>query len=143
MADSWQQLVGEVVIDVPFHVVDMATIAWHGHYVKYFEVARCLLLEQFDYNYPQMGESGYFWPVVDLRIKFVSPSHFGQKIKVRATLDEWEHRLKIRYLITDLDSGKRLTKGYTTQVAVNRSDGEMQFVSPPVVAEKLGIKVDS
>ncbi|MGI9287730.1 MAG: acyl-CoA thioesterase [Pseudomonadales bacterium] len=141
MADSWQDLAVETTIDVPFHDVDMAAIAWHGHYVKYFEVARCILLESFDYNYPQMRESGYFWPIVDMRIKFVNPSHFGQKIKVRATLEEWEHRLKIRYMITDLESGKRLTKGYTTQVAVRLADGEMQFASPSVLAEKLGIKV--
>ncbi len=31
---------------------------------------------------------------------------------------EWENRLKIDYLIFDAESGKRLTKGYTTQVAV-------------------------
>jgi acyl-CoA thioester hydrolase len=30
-----------------------------------------------------------------------------------------------------------LTKGYTTQVAVNAATQELQFVSPPVVFEKL------
>lgn len=140
MTDSWRDLAAETTIQIPFHDVDMAAIAWHGHYVKYFEVARCLLLEKFDYNYMQMGESGYFWPIVDLRIKFVNPARFGQKIRVKAALAEWEHRLKIRYVITDLESGKRLTKGYTTQVAVRRSDGEMQFASPAVLAEKLGIR---
>ncbi|MGI9292757.1 MAG: acyl-CoA thioesterase, partial [Pseudomonadales bacterium] len=88
MVDSWQDLSAETTIEIPFHDVDTAAITWHGHYVKYFEVARCILLESFDYNYPQMGESGYFWPIVDMRIRFVNPSRFGQKIKVRATLVE-------------------------------------------------------
>ncbi len=129
------------IIEVPFHDVDMAAIAWHGHYAKYFEVARCVLLDTFDYNYTQMGESGYFWPVVDMRIRYVSPARFGQSIKVTATLDEWEHRLKIRYQITDAETGKRITKGYTSQVAVRISDGEMLMASPQVLANKLGIEV--
>lgn len=29
------------LIDVPFFDVDSMNIAWHGHYVKYLEIARC------------------------------------------------------------------------------------------------------
>ncbi|MDP5009102.1 MAG: acyl-CoA thioesterase, partial [Glaciimonas sp.] len=35
----------------------------------------------------------------------------------------------------------RLTKGTTTQVAVNVASGEMCFASPTVLLEKLGITV--
>src|SRR5690625_594862 len=107
-----------VLIEIPFHDVDSAQVAWHGHYAKYFEVARCALLDQFDYNYPQMGESGYFWPVVDMRIRYVAPLRFQQTVRVTATLTEWENRLRINYLISDAESGQRLCKGYTMQVAV-------------------------
>jgi acyl-CoA thioester hydrolase len=48
--------------EIPFHDVDM--MVWHGHYAKYFEIAR-RLLEQIDYNYPQTRDSGYAWPVID------------------------------------------------------------------------------
>ncbi len=48
----------EVVIEIPFHDVDVMSVAWHGHYVKYLEIARCMLLDKIDYNYPQMRESG-------------------------------------------------------------------------------------
>jgi acyl-CoA thioester hydrolase len=30
-----------VAITVPFHDVDSIGAAWHGHYAKYFEIARC------------------------------------------------------------------------------------------------------
>lgn len=129
----------DVIIEIPFHDVDSAQVAWHGHYSKYFEVARCALLDRIDYNYPQMGESGYFWPVIDLRVRYVAPLHFQQKVRVTATLVEWENRLRVNYLISDADTGLRLCKGYTTQVAVEIASGEMQFASPPILAEKLGI----
>ena len=48
-----------VAIIVPFHDVDSIGIAWHGHYAKYFEIARCALLDSFDYGYDAMRESGF------------------------------------------------------------------------------------
>ena len=128
----------EVPITVPFHDVDMIGIAWHGHYAKYFEVARCTLLEQLDYGYDAMRESGYMWPVIDMRIRYIKPMRFGQRVLVKATLREWENRLLIDYLVTDEKTGHRLTKGSTAQVAVDIVSGEMCFVSPAVLLERLG-----
>lgn len=130
----------DVIIEIPFHDVDVMKVAWHGHYVKYFEIARCALLDAIDYNYPQMEASGYGWPVIDLRVRYAQPLRFQQKIRVIATLAEWENRLKVDYLIEDAQTGQRLTKGYTVQVAVDMKNGEMQFVSPDILFDKLGLK---
>ena len=130
----------EVEIEVPFHDVDVMGVVWHGHYVKYLEIARCALLDQIDYNYPQMQDSGYAWPVIDIRIRYPRPLRFRQRIRVRAMLEEWEMRLKIAYLIVDADSGERLTRGYTVQVALDMQNGEMLLASPPVLYQKLGLE---
>ena len=122
---------------VPFHDVDSMQVVWHGHYVKYLEVARCEFLDSFDYGYAAMAESGYAWPIVDMRIKYVKPLVFGQKIQVRCSLQEWEYRLKIDYLITDAGTGERLTKGHTIQVAIDAGSGAMCFESPPVLRQRL------
>jgi acyl-CoA thioester hydrolase len=129
----------EVEVQVQFFDLDPMEVVWHGNYAKYLEVARCALLDGIDYNYPQMKESGYMWPVIDMQLRYVAPATFGQRIKVRATLVEWENRLKIDYAITDAASGKRLTKASTTQVAVDIASGEMCFVSPPVLFQRLGL----
>ena len=129
-----------VEIEIPFFDQDSAGIAWHGNYVKYFEVARCVLLDKLNYNYLDMIESGFFWPVIDIHIRYINPAKFKQKIWVSATLTEWENRLKINYLITDVETGSRLTKGYSVQVAVEISSGEMLLASPSILYEKLGLK---
>ena len=129
----------EVVIEIPFHDVDVMSVAWHGHYVKYLEIARCALLDTIDYNYPQMKESGYAWPVIDVRIRYAYPLLFQQKVRIKAELVEWENRLKLKYLIEDFDTGQRLTKAYTVQVAVDMSSGEMLYASPDILYQKLGI----
>jgi acyl-CoA thioester hydrolase len=130
----------ETELQVQFFDLDPMEIVWHGNYVKYLEIARCALLDSIDYNYVQMKESGYAWPVIDLHVRYAAPASFGQRIKLRATLVEWENRLKIEYVITDAVTGRRLTRGSTTQVAVDIATGEMCFVSPPVLFEKLGVQ---
>jgi acyl-CoA thioester hydrolase len=125
-------LQAEVEIQVQFYDVDMMEVVWHGHYVKYFEAARCALLDRIGQNYGEMRDSGYAWPVVDMQLRYVRGARFGQRLTVRADLVEWEHRLKINYLITDSASGERLTRGSTTQVAVEIATGELQFVCPAV-----------
>ncbi|UTF59730.1 thioesterase family protein [Gilvimarinus sp. DA14] len=124
-------------VKVPFYDVDSMGIVWHGHYIKYFEDARCALLDAFDYNYEAMSESGYGYPVVDLRLKYVKPARFNRLLKVVATLEEWEVRLKIDYRIIDLETGETLTKGHSVQVAVDLANGEMCFATPAVLQRKV------
>ncbi|MDX3774793.1 thioesterase family protein [Chromatiaceae bacterium AAb-1] len=131
------------IIDVPFFDVDAMQVVWHGNYVKYLEIARCELLRSFNYDYHDMSESGYMWPIVDMKIKYVGSARFARKIKVEATLAEWENRLKINYLITDLETGQKLTKASTIQVAVSLQSMEMCFQSPPVLFEKLGLSANA
>ena len=131
------ELTATIDVEVPFHDVDSMQVAWHGHYVKYFELARCALLRRFDYDYPQMQTSGYLWPIVECHLKYVRPALYGQKLSVQASLLEYENRIKIAYQIRDIESGERMTKGHTIQVAVDAATRELQVVSPPVVFRKL------
>lgn len=119
-------------ITVPFFDVDSMDVVWHGHYVKYLEVARCALLDDIGHNYVRMKETGYAWPIIDLQLRYVRAARFGQRLVVRAELIEWQNRLKIHYALSDAVTGARLTRASTVQVAVGLADGEMQLVSPSV-----------
>lgn len=123
-----------------FYDIDPMDIVWHGHYVKYLEVARTALLAKFDYDYPRMRASGYAWPIVDMRLKYVRPAEFGQRLVVRSEIVEWENRLRIQYLIRDAQTGRKLTQATTTQVAVDMATREMLYVCPPVLWERLGVR---
>ncbi len=122
---------------VPFFDVDSMLVVWHGHYVKYLEVARCALLDHLGHNYVQMQDSGYAWPVIDLQLRYMRGAVFGQRVNVRASLVEWENRLKINYLISDAATGERMTRASTVQVAVHIDSGEMQLASPQVLLDAV------
>lgn len=122
---------------VPFFDVDSMLVVWHGHYIKYLEVARCALLDRLDHNYLQMQASGFMWPVIDLQLRYIRGATFGQRLKVRASLVEWENRLKINYLISDAVTGERMTRASTVQVAVEIASSEMQLASPQVMLDAV------
>lgn len=129
----------EVEMQVQFFDLDPMQIVWHGNYVKYLEVARCALFDKIAYNYEQMRDSGYAWPIIEMNLRYAGPAVFGQRLVLRAEIVEWENRLRIDYLILDAASGKRLNRATTTQVAVDIKSGEMCFASPAILFEKLGV----
>jgi len=112
-------------------------IVWHGHYVKYFEMARCALLDRIGHNYVQMRDAGYAWPIIDVQLRYMRGARFNQRIVVRADLVEWENRLKINYLISDAETGERMTRGSTVQVAVEIATREMLLASPKVLVDAV------
>ena len=136
---SRERLSHEIEITPAFYDIDVMDIVYHGHYVRFLELARSALLAQFNYDYPRMRDSGYAWPVVDMRLKYVRPATFGQVLKVRATITEWENRLRIDYLISDAATGQKVNSAHTIQVAVDMQTRAMCFVCPPVLWERLGV----
>ncbi len=127
----------EVTLTAQFYDLDPMQVVWHGNYVRYLEQARCALLDRIGYNYPEMAGSGYVWPVVELTVKYVGAIRFGQRVRVRATLAEYENRLRIDYRITDQESGQTLTKARTTQVAVRAATQELCLESPADFVAKV------
>ena len=120
-----------------FYDLDPMNVVWHGHYAKFFELARVALLEKIDYGYEQMRCQGHLWPIVELQVRFYKPVRIGQWIDVDAGLVEWESRVKLNYLIRDANNGQRLTKGRTLQVAVDSQTEEMLWETPEVFRDKL------
>lgn len=122
-----------------FHDTDAMGVVWHGNYLKFFEKAREALFQKFNYGYQEMIVSGYLWPIVDTRIKYISPTIAEQTLKIVATLTEYEHRIKINYLILDAKTEKKMTSGYTIQVAVSASTQEMSFITPQIFLNQFGL----
>jgi acyl-CoA thioester hydrolase len=120
----------EAEVCAEFYDIDPMQVVWHGNYVRFLEVGRKALLESLDYGYERMRGSGWSFPVVDLRLRYMKPAVLGQRLRVRAELKEWENRLVIDYEIRDAVSAQLLTKASTTQVAVSAATGELSFICP-------------
>lgn len=131
-----------VVVTVPFQDADPSGVAWHGNYFRYFDTARCALLDLLDYGYRAMAESGLVWPIVDTRVRYLGSASYGEMLDVTAALEEWEYRLRIGYHVCN-GAGRRLTDAYTVQVPVNATTGELCLGLPDAVRERLGRRIEA
>ena len=130
-------LSAEVLITTAFQDADPMGVVYHGNYFRFFEKARHEMLEKIGYSYRDMMASGYVWPIIDTRVKYVKSIPYDHTIRVVATLTEWENRMRVDYVIYDADSGVRMTKAHTMQVAVSIESEEMCFVSPRIFTDKV------
>ena len=67
----------------------------------------------------------------------IRPAEFGQILLVTASVKEYENRLVLDYFVIDEQTGEKLTKGRTIQVAVEIESGELQLASPAVLMAKI------
>jgi len=127
---------------VPFHDVDAMGVAWHGHYVKYLEIARTAMMRKAGLDFQQMQDWGVFWPVVVCNMKFIRPLRYGQQVRVRADLLEYQARLRISYVLPDVATGQKVNKAETIQLAVTSDGGELLFECPPMLTEAITRAMD-
>ncbi|CAM2068607.1 Acyl-CoA thioesterase [Sulfidibacter corallicola] len=125
----------EFVVEIPFHDIDLMRVVWHGHYYKYFELARTELFRRHHLDIDQMKELGLMFPVIESHCRYVSSLKYGETAVIRARMVEVEYRLKVTYQVFEATTERRVAKGYTIQVAVNAETGEMHMATPPVIRD--------
>jgi acyl-CoA thioester hydrolase len=129
----------EIELEPAFYDIDPMDVVWHGHYAKFLELARAALMNRLGFGYQEMRDAGFAFPIIELFIRYAQPLRLGQRVCVMARIVEWESRLKVNYEIRDAGSRRRLTKAHTVQVAVNARNGELCYVCPKILWEKLGV----
>lgn len=127
----------EITFKVDFNDCDPMRIVWHGNYINYFERARCALLDKIGYNYIAMEESGYIFPVTEVKVKYVRSLRFGDYCRAKATLVEYENMIKINFELFNTETGELTTKGTVSQMCIDAKTGETQFVCPKIWTEKV------
>ena len=133
-------------VPVEFFDIDTMRVVWHGNYFKYFESARRALLDKLDYDYGQMEESGYAFPIVETSAKYIASLKSNDTAVVKAVLIEYENRLKMQFEIKSLKTGQITTKGSSTQMAFDLNKMESCFLCPKILFDKvealLGANID-
>jgi acyl-CoA thioester hydrolase len=127
----------EAEISVEFFDCDPLKVVWHGNYFNYFEVGRRILLEKIGYGYEEMEKSGYAFPVIEVSAKYLGSLRFRDRARVKAILEEYENRIRIKFEIRNLQTGFLTTKGISTQMAIDMRTNDSCFVCPRVFTDKV------
>lgn len=125
-----------VELEVPFHDVDPLGVVWHGHYYKYLELARTVLLSSRRLDGQELLETGYRFYIVDARCRYIHPLRYRDKVVVTAWLKEWEHRLVVVYEVHNRTTGRRSARAQTTLATVDH-EGSLLLDTPRALLDRL------
>jgi len=125
-----------VDLEVPFHDVDALHIVWHGHYLKYFELARTFLMRSRGLDVAGVIALGFRQLVIESHIRHSFPLHYADKFRVHAWLGELNHKMTIEFLIWNLTHDRRCARGSTVLVTTDAT-GTLLLETPDAIRRCL------
>lgn len=125
-----------VELAVPFHDVDGLHVVWHGHYVKYLEIARMELMRRKRLDVPDLIELGLKLMVAETTVRHSSALRFNDRVAVSVWLTETELRLEYAYELRNLTTGRRAATARSVLVTVGPDD-KLCFATPAAILERL------
>jgi acyl-CoA thioester hydrolase len=125
----------ETEIPVKFSEVDSLTIAWHGHYIRYFEDAREAFGEKYDLRYLDVYAQGYVIPMVRVECDYKRPLRYGDTVRAHIELVATEAaKLIFRYQLFRKSDNELVAVGESIQVFLSK-EGDMMLTVPDFFVE--------
>ena len=114
---------------IRFEEVDMLRIAWHGHFISYFEDARVAVGEKYGIGYMDLYEQGILAPVKTAHADYIHPLRFMEKVTIEGQLHYSEaSRINYQFIIRNSEN-ILAARGYTIQMMVN-TDYKLYLTQP-------------
>ncbi len=105
----------ETSIRVRYAETDKMGIAYNGHYLTWFEVARTEFLRDTGFSYKKTEQKGFYLPLIEADVKYLKPVLYDDVLTLRSCVGERPGlRLKINYEIRR--NGELLSTGFTEHV---------------------------
>jgi acyl-CoA thioester hydrolase len=130
------KLLAEVELEIPFHDVDSLRIVWHGHYLKYFEIARTRLFKNAGLDAEDFLRRGIWLVVVESRCRHMRSLGIGDRIVVEARFLPNQPRPTVVYRVRNLTRGEISARGRTVLAVIRGEDGAMVDL-PSDMAERM------
>ena len=104
-----------------YHDTDCGNVVYYANYLKYFEEARTLYMEQKGFSVPALMQAGKFFVVARQEVEYKYPVRYADVITVDTKVLEISD-IKIVFENTITNQNSRLcTKGKTTLVCVDKN----------------------
>ena len=125
-------LVARTEVQVRFSEVDSLGIAWHGHYVRYFEDGREAFGAAHGLGYLDVYRAGLVTPIVKLSCDYKRPLTYGDSVLIETTFtDSPAARIHFSYKIFKLGQPELVAEGETTQVFLDLDARTLLLNTPP------------
>lgn len=107
-------------------------VAWHGHYLAWFELGRTELMRTRGCDYRSLEDrDGLYFPVIEAGARYHAPARYDDELWVETRLSELGGvRIRFDYEIVRQDGAERLASGWTRHAAVGRSGRPRRLPEP-------------
>jgi acyl-CoA thioester hydrolase len=130
-------------VRVAFADTDAMGVAWHGSYLRWFEMARTELMRPTELPYAELVARGLHLPVIEALVRYLKPARYDDELVVRAATSRTGGvRLRIDYHIES--GGVLIAEGHTEHAftdaggRVQRPPRDVQDVFTRLAAEHGG-----
>ena len=107
-------------VRVRYAETDQMGVAWHGHYLAWFEVGRTDLLRRTGVTYRELEEGGLRLPVIGTQMSFLRPALYDDLLEIRTVVAEMRGaRVRFDYEVHREGSAGPLATGATEHAAVD------------------------
>jgi acyl-CoA thioester hydrolase len=121
--------VHECSVRVRYADVDQMGVAYHAHYLRWFEVGRSEMFRSLGLPYREVEQRGVLMPVSEVFCKFVSGARYDEQLTIETRLDPAVRGgMKFDYRIFAGDRKQLVARGYTRHAFV---DAGGKVVRPP------------
>jgi acyl-CoA thioester hydrolase len=105
----------ETTFRVRYAETDASGVAYHSHYIVWFEHGRGDWFWQQGRDYHRDIEMrGFNWPVVEVSARYSAPARYGDQVTVRTWLKELKSReFTLAYEIVNAETKQVLCTGWT------------------------------
>jgi acyl-CoA thioester hydrolase len=114
------QKTNETQIRIPYADTDQMGMVYYANYLVYFERGRTEWLREHGLAYRMLEEKGYYFPVIECSIKYVSPARYDDLITVRTVLSAMGFA-SIEFAYEIIYNDKIIVTGVTKHPLVNKS----------------------
>ena len=107
-------------VRVRYAETDQMGVAWHGHYLAWFEVGRTDLLRHEGVAYRDLEEGGLRLPVIEAQLRFLRPVRYDDVLEIRTRVAEVKGAtVRFDYEVHRPGSEGPLATGATAHAAVD------------------------
>ncbi len=99
---------------VQYYETDRMDCVHHSNYIRWFEEARCFLMEERGFGYDRMEALGILSPVLACEAQYRSMTRFGETVEIEAGIEHYTGvKIAFSYTVRDRETGKVRCTGRT------------------------------
>lgn len=101
---------------------DSYGVVWHGNYLRWLEMGRCLLCEKSGFKVSELEQEDIVLPVAELNVKYKASAHLDDILNIETEVIE-NSRCSLTFYqkITDEKKEKTYIEATVKVVAINKS----------------------